>query len=78
MPPVGFEPTIPAIERTQIYALHRADTGIGSFRVDEVIIQLCLVKFPLVRIGPCKTVHGNVSVALLVYKLCIADPCRYR
>jgi hypothetical protein len=77
MPPVGFEPIIPAIERAQIYALHGADTGISSFRVDEVIIQLCLVKFPSVCIGPRKTDHGSISVELLVYKMCIAEHCRY-
>ena len=31
MPPVGFEPTIPASERTQIQALDRAATGNGVF-----------------------------------------------
>ena len=29
MPPVGFEPTIPASERPQTYPLERAATGIG-------------------------------------------------
>ena len=29
MPPVGFEPTISAGERPQIYALDRAATGTG-------------------------------------------------
>jgi hypothetical protein len=29
MPPVGFEPAIPASERTQTHALDRAATGIG-------------------------------------------------
>ena len=29
MPPVGFEPTIPAGERPKIYALDRAATGTG-------------------------------------------------
>ena len=28
MPPVGFEPAIPATERSQTYALDRAATGI--------------------------------------------------
>jgi hypothetical protein len=32
MPPVGFEPTIPASERPQIYALVRASTGISINR----------------------------------------------
>ena len=31
MPPVGFEPTISAGERPQIYALDRAATGTGGF-----------------------------------------------
>jgi len=30
MPPVGFEPTIPAGERPQIYVLDRAATGTGN------------------------------------------------
>jgi len=30
MPPVGFDPAIPASKRPQTYALHRAVTGIGS------------------------------------------------
>jgi len=29
MPPVGFEPTVPAGERPQTYALDRAATGTG-------------------------------------------------
>jgi hypothetical protein len=29
MPPVGFEPTIPASERPQTYSLDRAATAIG-------------------------------------------------
>jgi hypothetical protein len=29
MPPVGFEPTIAVGERSQTYALDRADTGTG-------------------------------------------------
>jgi hypothetical protein len=30
MPPVGFEPTISAVERPQTYPIDRAATGIGS------------------------------------------------
>jgi hypothetical protein len=29
MPPVGFEPAVPASERSQTHALDRAATGIG-------------------------------------------------
>ena len=32
MPPVGFEPTVPASKRQQTYALDRAATGTGSAR----------------------------------------------
>jgi hypothetical protein len=32
MTPVGFEPAIPANERPQTHALHRAATGIGNLR----------------------------------------------
>ena len=37
MPPAGFEPTIPAVERPQTHALDRAATGTGSqdFVADE-------------------------------------------
>jgi hypothetical protein len=31
MTPAGFEPTIPASERPQTYALDRAAAGIGAF-----------------------------------------------
>ena len=31
MPPVGFEPAIPASELPQTYALDRGATGIGLF-----------------------------------------------
>ena len=37
MPPVGFEPTIPARERPQTYALDRAATGIGLVNFLSVI-----------------------------------------
>jgi hypothetical protein len=33
MPPVGFEPTIPASARPQTHALDRAPTGIGMHNV---------------------------------------------
>jgi hypothetical protein len=34
MPPVGFEPTIPASERPQTYTLDRAATGIGETEIN--------------------------------------------
>ena len=36
MPTVGFEPTIPAGERPQTYALDRAVTGTGTLQVTNV------------------------------------------
>ena len=36
MPSVGFEPTIPAGERPQTYALDRAATGTGSIDVKNI------------------------------------------
>jgi hypothetical protein len=35
MPLAGFEPTIPAIERLQTWALHRTATGIGNDDDDD-------------------------------------------
>ena len=41
MPPVGFEPTISAGERSQTYALDRAATGTGKYRCyDNIKIYL--------------------------------------
>ena len=38
MPPVGFEPTTPAAERPQTYALDRAATGAGDFTNNETFL----------------------------------------
>jgi hypothetical protein len=38
MPLVGYEPTIPASERPQIYALDRVVTGIGQL---EISVENC-------------------------------------
>ena len=43
MPPVGFEPTISAGERPQIYALDRAATGTGKFTFDYAMSFCVLV-----------------------------------
>jgi len=37
MPPVGFEPTISAVERPQTYALERAATGTGTQIIERTI-----------------------------------------
>jgi hypothetical protein len=39
MPPVGFEPTIPASTRPQTYALDRAATGISDNREYTAVIN---------------------------------------
>ena len=40
MPPVGFEPTISAGERTRTYALDRAATGTGTVPLVGVITEV--------------------------------------
>jgi hypothetical protein len=40
MPPVGFDPTIPASARPQTYALDRAATGIGGAKYTAVNCNL--------------------------------------
>jgi hypothetical protein len=47
MPPVGFEPTISADERSQGYAVERAATGTGTF-----------VSFPFNNTGLSKKMNG--------------------
>ena len=39
MPPVGFEPTISAGERSQTYALDRAATGTGCIDIHSIFIK---------------------------------------
>ena len=40
MPPVGFEPAIPASERPQTHASDRAANGIGKFILSTPIIHV--------------------------------------
>ena len=40
MPSVGFEPTIPAGERPQTYALDRAVTGTGSMQEVKPVFEM--------------------------------------
>ena len=37
MPPVGFEPTTPAGDRAQNYALDRAATGTGTLSILQIL-----------------------------------------
>jgi hypothetical protein len=41
MPPVGFEPAIPASARPQTYALDRAASGIGSSVLYRILTEQC-------------------------------------
>ena len=40
MPPVGFEPTIPASEQPQTHVLDRAVTGIGNCQHEQLKTQI--------------------------------------
>jgi hypothetical protein len=40
MPPVGFEPAIPASDRPQTYALDRAATGIGKVKSCNALLRV--------------------------------------
>ena len=40
MPPVGFEPTIPAGERPQTYALNRVATGTSALAISYMKMSL--------------------------------------
>jgi len=50
MPPVGFEPTIPASQRPQTHALDRAATG-ASCVLYCILLYLCIVSFLESRYG---------------------------
>jgi hypothetical protein len=60
MPPEGFEPTIPASERPQNYALDRAATGIRTSLIslnkrklcDYVHVKIVLWRLQMARLAP--------------------------
>jgi hypothetical protein len=58
MPPVRFEPTIPASARQQTYALERAATGPGSPEFIYGNIRNCEKKQELC---PCETGHSSTN-----------------
>jgi len=43
MPPLGFEPTIPASERPQTYALDRAAIGTGIKVMMMIMIMMIII-----------------------------------
>ena len=64
MPPVGFEPTISAGERSQIYALDRAATGTGR--------DIRIYNRQILRESIAKTLHDSVikTTAFSSFTLC--------
>ena len=60
MPPPGFEPTIPASERPQTYALDRAAPGIGClspYFYKNTYLNVSLLRNCHVSSVSCKTVY---------------------
>ena len=53
MPPVGFEPTITAVERPQTYTLDRAATGTGYQLYYSKKIKETQILQPMMRQGVC-------------------------
>jgi hypothetical protein len=67
MPPVGFEPTIPAGERPQTQVLDRAATGI-TFLIHLpliIIIVIIKVKLKVTLEQATKAQSGSRGIALL-------------
>ena len=76
MPPVGFEPTISAGKRPQIYALDRAATGTGSYYVyhyndnhldshwyiNRRRPRFCVTHKPRHTVGGSQNAQGNVGI----------------
>ena len=60
VPPVGFEPTISAGERPQIYALDRAATGTGiSYHIYRIIYTFTILTVHLLVIMKIIKMHGT-------------------
>jgi hypothetical protein len=57
MPPARFEPTIPASERQQTYALDRADTGISKPYHTKVNFMKKIKV--LWAVAPCRLENSN-------------------
>jgi hypothetical protein len=60
MPPVGFESTIPASERSQTHALDRATTGIG--RIDILIYKYIIKIYDLLKPIRIKILKGVACI----------------
>ena len=75
MPPVGFEPTISAVERPQTYALDHAATGTGvtyTYTYTHIYICVCL---PLLYSFPdASQISAPSATALYLAKLALPQP----
>ena len=57
MPPVGFEPTIPASERPQTYALDRAATETGiKWLKNKILLDTSISLLSLRTQGMCQAI----------------------
>ena len=74
MPPVGFEPKTPAGERPQTYALERAATGTGIYRVFNLKVDRSLSREYFTSDA---VYNGSVGMTLYYY-MCRSwqDCCR--
>ena len=68
MPPVGFEPTISAVERPQTYALDRAATGTGC--VIKSILNIFSSSLNLYFIIGWKLIYCSFISAIVIGWLC--------
>ena len=74
MPQVGFEPTIPASERPQTYALDRAATGTGyKITVLIEILGRMVRYFLIVQRKKVKQWQKNLNVNLILRLSCHTD-----
>jgi hypothetical protein len=70
MPPVGFEPTIPASARPQTYALDRAATGIGDNVTLLLVIKVSDEGPGLFSVGFVPDSHRCVKGSLFADEPC--------
>jgi len=71
MPPVGFEPAVPASGLSQIHALDRTATAIGPRPFISWVTDVTLLH---VTVSQCcaLTVHVHISTPASVYLVCLA------
>jgi hypothetical protein len=64
MLPAGFEPTIPASERTQNHALDRAATGVGPIKFNKTKSYTTDLTFLPARSTTPSNAHATVAVQI--------------